>query len=259
MENKNPRRVFFIQAAQAVAMTMVGGLVWSAFLKESKANPLILRPPGALEEKEFLKHCIKCGLCVEACPFDTLKLASAGSGKPIGTPYFIPREIPCEMCPDIPCVAICPTKALEPKLVQSDGIWEINKAKMGVAIVDKEHCVAYWGIQCDACYRACPLIGEAIKLELKRNERTGKHSYLLPVVESEVCTGCGKCEKACVTQDAAIIVMPREIALGAVGTNYIKGWERQDEKRLENATLHHLKKDKENLQEVQDYLNSGEL
>ena len=72
MENKNPRRIFFIQAAQAVAMTMVGGLVWSAFLKESKANPLILRPPGALEEKEFLKHCVKCGLCVEACPFYAL-------------------------------------------------------------------------------------------------------------------------------------------------------------------------------------------
>lgn len=259
MDNKNPRRQFFIQAAQAIAMTMMGGLVWSAFLKESKANPLILRPPGALEEKEFLKHCIKCGLCVEACPFDTLKLASAGSGKPIGTPYFIPREIPCEMCPDIPCVAICPTKALEPKLVQSDGIWEINKARMGVAIVDKEHCVAYWGIQCDACYRACPLMGEAIKLELKRNERTGKHSYLLPVVESEVCTGCGKCEKACVTQEAAIIVMPREVALGAVGTNYIKGWESQDEERLEDATLHQLRNSNKNLQEVQDYLNNGEL
>ncbi|EES89807.1 ferredoxin-type protein NapG [Helicobacter canadensis] len=259
MDNKNPRRQFFIQAAQAIAMTMMGGLVWSAFLKESRANPLILRPPGALEEKEFLKHCIKCGLCVEACPFDTLKLASAGSGKPIGTPYFIPREIPCEMCPDIPCVAICPTKALEPKLVQSDGIWEINKARMGVAIVDKEHCVAYWGIQCDACYRACPLMGEAIKLELKRNERTGKHSYLLPVVESEVCTGCGKCEKACVTQEAAIIVMPREVALGAVGTNYIKGWESQDEERLEDATLHQLRNSNKNLQEVQDYLNNGEL
>lgn len=256
---KNPRRKFFIQTAQAVAMATMGGLVWSAFLKESKANPLILRPPGALEEKEFLKHCIKCGLCVEACPFDTLKLASAGSGKPIGTPYFIPREIPCEMCPDIPCVPICPTKALNPESVQSEGIWEINKARMGVAIVDKEHCVAYWGIQCDACYRACPLIGEAIKLELKRNERTGKHSYLLPVVESEVCTGCGKCEKACITEKAAIIVMPREVALGEVGTNYIKGWESQDEKRLEETTPHKLENGTKNLQEVQDYLNSGEL
>ena len=78
MSANNPRRKFLLNSAQAVALASIGGLVWSAFLKESKANPLILRPPGALEEKEFLKHCIKCGLCVEACPFDTLKLASAG-------------------------------------------------------------------------------------------------------------------------------------------------------------------------------------
>lgn len=259
MDVNNPRRKFLLNSAQAVALASIGGLVWSAFLKESKANPLILRPPGALEEKEFLKHCIKCGLCVEACPFDTLKLASAGDGMPIGTPYFKPRDIPCEMCPDIPCVPICPTKALDPKLVQDEnGLWEIRDAKMGVAIVDKEHCIAYWGIQCDACYRACPLIGEAIKLEVKRNDRTGKHSYLLPVVESEVCTGCGKCEKACVTDKASIIVLPREIASGSVGTNYIKGWETQDENRLEKAKTRNLPEIL-NPSKVQDYLNGGEI
>lgn len=255
----NPRRKFLLNSAQAIALASIGGLVWSAFLKESKANPLILRPPGALEEKEFLKHCIKCGLCVEACPFDTLKLASAGDGMPIGTPYFKPRDIPCEMCPDIPCVPICPTKALDPKLVQDEnGLWEIKDARMGVAVVDKEHCIAYWGIQCDSCYRACPLIGEAIKLEVKRNERTGKHSYLLPVVESEVCTGCGKCENACVTDKPTIIVLPREIVLGSVGTNYIKGWESEDENRLKNAKTRDLQETL-NPSKVQDYLNGGEI
>ncbi len=129
---------------------------------------------------------------------------------------------------------------------------------MGVAIVDKEHCIAYWGIQCDACYRACPLIGEAIKLEVKRNDRTGKHSYLLPVVESEVCTGCGKCEKACVTDKASIIVLPREIASGSVGTNYIKGWETQDENRLKKAKTRNLPEIL-NPSKVQDYLNGGEI
>ncbi|WP_104722475.1 ferredoxin-type protein NapG [Helicobacter mesocricetorum] len=259
MDANNPRRKFLLSSAQAVALASIGGLIWSAFLKESKANSLILRPPGALKEEEFLKHCIKCGLCVEACPFDTLKLASAGDGMPIGTPYFKPRDIPCEMCPDIPCVPICPTKALDPQSVQDkNGLWEIRDARMGVAIVDKEHCIAYWGIQCDACYRACPLIGEAIKLEVKRNERTGKHSYLLPVVESEVCTGCGKCEKACVTDKPSIVVLPREIALGSVGTNYIKGWESQDENRLEKAKTHNLP-EVLNPSKVQDYLNSGEI
>lgn len=251
------RRKFLLSGAQAIALTGIGGLIWGAFLQESKANPLLLRPPGALSEEQFIKTCIKCGLCVEACPFGTLKLADAGSGKPIGAPYFVPREIPCEMCEDIPCVPVCPTNALDSKLVSNPKGLEIRLAKMGVAIVDKEHCVAFWGIQCDACYRACPLLGEAIKLELKRNERTGKHSYLLPVVESEVCTGCGKCEKACVTEKAAIMVLPREVALGEVGTNYIKGWEAEDEMRLQGAKGRILKQDSNT--KVQDYLNSGDL
>ena len=257
MQQKTSRRKFLLSGAQAIALVSFGGLVWSAFLQESKAGILPLRPPGALREEEFLRHCIKCGLCVEACPFDTLKLADAGSGKPIGTPYFEPRKVPCEMCVDIPCVPVCPTKALDPLLVQdAQGNLDINTAKMGVAIVDKEHCVAYWGIQCDACYRACPLLGEAIKLELKRNERTGKHSYLLPVVDSEICTGCGKCEKACITEKPTIIVMPREIVLGDVGVNYIKGWEEDDEMRLKGTVNQFFKQD---FKKAQNYLNDGEL
>jgi ferredoxin len=41
---------------------------------EATANKLLLRPPGALKEEDFLKTCIKCGMCVEACPFDTSSL-----------------------------------------------------------------------------------------------------------------------------------------------------------------------------------------
>ena len=48
-------------------------------------------------------------------PFDTLKLAKPGDNLPLGTPYFVPRDIPCYMCVDIPCVPICPTKALDEK------------------------------------------------------------------------------------------------------------------------------------------------
>ena len=49
---------------------------------------------------------------------------------------------------------------------------------MGIAVVDNQSCIAFWGIQCDACYRACPLMDEAITLEYGRNERTGKHAFL---------------------------------------------------------------------------------
>ena len=231
------RRKFFLSIARATGLAILGGLTWSAYVDEIKASSLILRPPGALKEDDFLATCIKCGMCVEACPYDTLKLAKPGDNKPLGTPYFEPRSIPCYMCTDIPCVPVCPTDALNIKSVQNEnGKLDISKAKMGVAVIDDSSCIAFWGIQCDACYRACPLLGEAISIEYSKNERTGKHAFLKPVVHTDVCTGCGLCEKACVTQKAAIFVLPRDIALGKVGDHYVQGWNKKDEKRVENAT-----------------------
>jgi len=257
------RRKFFIRILQGLGMAALGGSIWGGYVSEAKTDEVVLRPPGAVPEDQFVRKCIKCGLCVEACKnrennpdrtkqTATLRLASPGDHRPkeegkyiypkqvaVGTPYFVPREIPCYMCEDIPCVPPCPTGALDPELVSSvkDGkkVLDINKARMGVAVVDMEHCIAYWGLQCDACYRACPLINEAIKLELRRNPRTGRHAFLLPVVYPDVCTGCGLCELACVTEKPAIFVLPRELALGRVGKHYIKGWEKKEEERLKGS------------------------
>ena len=230
------RRKFILNAARGVGIASIGGLVWSAYIDEAIASPLTLRPPGALVEEDFLKTCIKCGLCVEACPYDTLLLAAPGDNKPLGTPYFIPRDIPCYMCPDIPCVPVCPTGALDESSVTTDGKLDINISEMGVAVIDAHSCIAFWGIQCDACYRACPLLGDAIKIEYSQNKRTGKHAFRIPVIDADLCTGCGLCEKACVTEKPAVAILPTEVALGKVGDYYIKGWDKKDEKRLENAT-----------------------
>lgn len=236
------RRRFLLSGARAIGLAILGGLTWSAYLSEVKASSLILRPPAALDEDDFLSTCIKCGLCVEACPFDTLKLAKPGDNLPLGTPYFVPRNIPCYMCIDIPCVPICPTDALDEKKVKNkDGAFEIRQMQMGVAVVDIKSCIAFWGIQCDACYRACPLLGEAIEIVYEKNERTGKHAFLKPVVNTDICTGCGLCEKACVTEKPAIFVLPREVALGKAGDHYIKGWDETDEQRVKNANIEKTK------------------
>jgi ferredoxin-type protein NapG len=163
------------------------------------------------------------------------------------------------MCVDVPCVPVCPSGALDIKTIAKDSAEftsstpDINKAQMGVAVIDEESCLAFWGIQCDACYRACPLLDEAISLEYKRNERTGKHAFLEPVIHRDICTGCGKCEHACVTEKAAIFILPRELATGKVGQHYIKGWDKKDEERLNQ-----LKKNKAKEDAPEDILNDWE-
>ena len=251
------RRRFLLSGARAIGLAILGGLTWSAYLSEVKASSLLLRPPAALDEDDFLSTCIKCGLCVEACPFDTLKLAKPGDNLPLGTPYFVPRNIPCYMCVDIPCVPICPTDALDVKKVKNkDGAFEIRQMQMGVAVVDVKSCIAFWGIQCDACYRACPLLGEAIEIVYEKNERTGKHAFLKQVINTDICTGCGLCEKACVTEKPAIFVLPREVALGKVGDHYVKGWDDADEQRLKDSNVEKTKTNI-NKKDAIDSLNSG--
>jgi len=258
------RRKFLSTMAQSVGLSALGGMVWTGYVQEAKSAPLILRPPGAKPEMDFLRSCIKCGQCAEACPFDTLRMAKPGDNKPMGTPFFIPREVPCYMCTDIPCVPVCPTGALDIERVstikEDEKVLDIEKAKMGVAVVDEESCIAHWGIQCDACYRACPLMDEAIFLEYRRNDRTGKHAFLIPKINSEVCTGCGLCERACVTKKAAIFVLPHEVAQGEVGGHYIKGWDEKDEKRLEDVSTDVTTHDDRSDHSPVDYLNdSGAL
>jgi ferredoxin-type protein NapG len=130
----------------------------------------------------------------------------------------------------------------------------INVARMGLAVVDESSCIATWGIQCDACYRACPLLGQAITIEYTRNARTGKHAFLKPVVHANQCTGCGMCEHACVTEIAAIHILPRALAMGKAGDHYIKGWDPSDEKRLEGAKIE-VTKTKMSEKSVLDTLN----
>ena len=162
------RREILKNSFKALCITVAGGFVWS-IPTNSKAK-VFLRPPGACDE--FLSKCIKCSLCVNACPYDTLKLSNLSDKTTISTPYFKPRSVPCYMCDDIPCVEICPTGALDKKLVSKDNKFDPRLIKIGVAVVDIDNCIAYAGLRCDACYRACPLIDEALFLRYERNERS---------------------------------------------------------------------------------------
>ena len=221
--NVNRRQVLQASASATTAGLIAAG---AALLgRPASARPAqALRPPGAIDEDKFLGACVRCGLCVRDCPPGNLKLSDWGRGLArdvaIGTPYFEARQIPCEMCEQIPCVKACPTGALDHALT------DINKAKMGVAVlIDEENCLNFLGLRCDVCYRVCPVIDKAITLEKISNPRSDRHAMLLPTVHAQDCTGCGKCEKSCVLEQAAIKVLPMAIARGELGHHYRKGWE----------------------------------
>ncbi|TDQ56660.1 periplasmic nitrate reductase subunit NapG [Mesocricetibacter intestinalis] len=218
----SPQRRRFLKDATRTAGGLAGlGLLLGLQQKQSLAREgVALRPPFALQnEQQFAAACIRCGQCVQACPYDMLHLASLLSSSEAGTPYFVARDKPCEMCPDIPCAKACPSGALD-----SDA-QDIAEARMGLAVLlDHETCLNWEGLRCDVCYRVCPLIDKAITLELQRNERTGKHARFIPTVHSDACTGCGKCEQACVLEEAAIKVLPLSLAKGMLGKHYRLGW-----------------------------------
>lgn len=212
---KTDRRGFLFGGFRGTASAAVAGSAWGAWVQSSRAAPLVLRPPGALEdEARFAAACIKCGECVTACPYDTLSLADLASGAPVGTPHMAPRNTPCYMCHDVPCARVCPTGALD------RDIPGIREARMGLAVVDSSTCLSMRGLRCEACHRACPLIDEALSLVYEHQTQTGKHAYFRPTVDPDICTGCGQCEHACVTDEPAIRVLPRGIAQGQIGEHY---------------------------------------
>ena len=223
------RRQFLSETAKTACGVGIAGFALALLAKEAQSIPATaIRPPGAGPEEDFLGACVRCGLCVRDCPYPTLSLAEYGDEVTVGTPFFVARNVPCEMCDDIPCVKACPTGALDPELTN------IDDARMGLAVlVDEETCLNFLGLRCDVCYRVCPLFGKAITLERLHNVRTGKHARFIPTVHSEACTGCGKCERSCVLDEAAIKIFPMQLAKGKLGSHYRLGWEEKRKKGRE--------------------------
>ena len=192
------------------------GTLFAGFLAERVeevvlgSDPGLLRPPGALDEFAFLTACTRCDLCLPACPQDAIQKAPGSARFAFGTPYIEPRSMPCFLCTELPCIPACPEGALRwPRRtvrgVEAEGP---RAVRMGIAEVNAATCLT-WSVEartaqaCRACVDRCPYPEEAIRLA-EYSEGGPAH----PVVDPEICTGCGLCEFGCPTSRSAITIIP---------------------------------------------------
>ncbi len=159
----------------------------------------LLRPPGAQGETDFMARCIKCGKCIEACPYVALSPAGNDAGFAVGTPVVNARTQACRLCEDFPCVEACPTKALRDVEHRSD-------VRMGIAVIDEDLCIAFKGMRCEVCYRVCPLIDEAITIDYRLRENDAIHSVFAPIINQDKCVGCGLCVERCVVDEPDVAI-----------------------------------------------------
>jgi ferredoxin-type protein NapG len=186
---------------KGITLFAAGLLGAQALYQLARLPSFLLRPPGAQGENDFSSRCISCGRCIEACPYVAIHAASLTNGAAVGSPVIDAREQACRLCEDFPCVAACPTGALR-------NITERSDVRMGIAIVDEELCIATKvGIRCEVCYRSCPLIDQAIRIELRPREDDSTHVIFAPVIDEEQCVGCGLCVERCVVSEPSVAIV----------------------------------------------------
>ena len=109
-KQQKARRKFIRTCGLAVGVTSLSLL---GYLPLVNAKEQHLRPPGALDEADFLASCIKCGQCVQVCPVQAIKLGDLLDGFGNGVPFIAAREQACDFsCDAVQCILACPTGAL---------------------------------------------------------------------------------------------------------------------------------------------------
>jgi ferredoxin-type protein NapG len=138
-EEKKKRRKFIQQMTGlgVLGMAAAGRIAIKPYLK---AEPIRLRPPGAVQEDEFIGLCIKCGQCLQVCPYDSIILEDIDGRIGVGMAYIEPRRRGCYLCEAFPCILACPSGALDH---EHDSIEFVH---MGVAVVhNPDGCLAKVG------------------------------------------------------------------------------------------------------------------
>ena len=179
-------------------------------------NDRLLRPPGSLEETEFLARCIRCGQCMKACPTNAIQPTLFEAGiEGLWTPMLVMRVGSCEYnC--VQCSQVCPTGAIwkmteeekHGKVARPGATGQPKPVKIGTAFYDRGRCLPWaMDIPCIVCEEFCPTSPKAIWVIDEQVQKSDGSIITVqqPRVDVDRCVGCGTCENVCPVQDRPAI------------------------------------------------------
>lgn len=195
-EGELTRRQFLTGLATSAA----GVVLLRTGVGAKQPDPHLIRPPGVLDEREFLALCLRCSQCMKVCPTSGLQPVASESGpEGVWTPQLVLRLGYCDYGCNA-CGQICPSGAIPPlDLAQK------RQAVIGVAVIDRDRCLPWaQGVPCIVCEEMCPVPHKAIRV-VSSSESGGESSLLLPFVLPNDCIGCGICEFRCPVEGESAI------------------------------------------------------
>lgn len=153
--------------------------------KQAPHRETPVTPPGSVSAYNMNRHCTACQLCVSACPNNVLR-PSTDPMKLMQPEMSFERGYCRPECTR--CSQVCPTGAI--KAITKE---EKTAIHIGHAVWIEQNCIPVTnGDHCGACARHCP----AWAIQMVEKEINGK-VVEVPVVDTEKCIGCGKCENLC--------------------------------------------------------------
>jgi ferredoxin-type protein NapF len=125
-------------------------------------------PPSATDEG--LLACSGCGHCADGCPTHIISLVG-------GLPSLDFSVGECTFCGE--CANVCPEQVFQGK----------SPHRFPHVALITDSCLAQNRVECQSCRDACP--EQAIRF------RPQIGGPFLPVLDDEVCNGCGACISIC--------------------------------------------------------------
>lgn len=195
------RREFSIFSIAAIGCAAGSGVLINKFYEPK----LHLRPPGSVENFESL--CIKCGQCVQVCPYHSIELLGLDDGINLASAYINPGKRGCYLCDLFPCVLACPSGALD------HSINSIKDVKMGVAVVrDIQKCYATLNKNVSQ---------DDISILLNRQTYNQRESDAKKIIEDNIDKSCSLCVNSCPVDKAISFIQLNEKKVVKIESNCV--------------------------------------